>query len=136
MNKTLKAFFTFAAIAAGLLCMVGCKTKYVTVERVRTDTLIISKHQRDSIYLHDSTSMSEKQKGDTIYIRLEKWHTKYVDRAVYDTTYISKTDSVPVPYPVEKELTAWQAFKVRTGGGLLLMAIACLLFMAGRLFKK
>lgn len=131
MNKRIKVFFTIAAIAAGLLCMVGCKTKYVTVERVHTDTLIISKHQRDSIYLHDSTSMSEKQMGDTIYIKLEKWHTKYVYRAVHDTTYISTTDSVPVPYPIEKALTIWQRTKIRFGGiaiGVCAAIIAILLF--------
>ena len=73
-------------------------TKVVTVEKVKTDTTYITKHQRDSVWLHDSIQVTEK--GDTV--RIEKWHTKYVEKQVHDTLYQSKTDSIPVPYPVEK----------------------------------
>ena len=71
-------------------------TKYVPVIEHKTDTLIKTQHQRDSIWLHDSIHVSEK--GDTI--KIEKWHTKYVEKEVHDTTYIAKTDSIPQPYPV------------------------------------
>ena len=89
--------------AVGLmLCMVllsGCKsTEYVPVIEHRTDTVKITKHQRDSVWLHDSIQVTEK--GDTV--RIEKWHTKYIEREVHDTLYHAKTDSIPVPYPVEK----------------------------------
>ena len=109
--------------------LVGCKTKerVVTVEKVRNDTTYITKHQRDSVWLHDSIHVTEK--GDTI--RIERWHTKYVEKATHDTLYQHKTDSVPVPYPVEKPLTRWQQFcldygKVTTGAtaALLLLLIA------------
>ena len=83
-----------------LLCASCTTTEYVTVEKVRTDTTYITKHQRDSIYIHDSTAVERK---DSI-IKIEHWHTKFVDRAVHDTLYKSKTDSVPVPYPVIKEV--------------------------------
>ena len=73
-------------------------TKVVTVEKVKTDTTYITKHQRDSVWLHDSIQVTEK--GDTV--RIEKWHTKYVEKQVHDTLYQSKTDSIPVPYHVEK----------------------------------
>ena len=73
-------------------------TKVVTVEKVKTDTTYITKHQRDSVWLHDSIQVTEK--GDTV--RIEKWHTKYIEREVHDTLYRAKTDSIPVPYPVEK----------------------------------
>ena len=96
-----------------LLCAMctGCTTtQYIPVIEHHTDTLIQTKVQHDSIYVHDSTIV---EKGDSI-IKIEHWHTKYVDREVHDTTYISKTDSIPVPYPVEtikeleKPLTWWQ----------------------------
>ena len=73
-------------------------TRVVTVEKVKTDTTYITKHQRDSVWLHDSIQVTEK--GDTV--RIEKWHTKYIEREVHDTLYRAKTDSIPVPYPVEK----------------------------------
>jgi hypothetical protein len=46
----------------------------------------------------------EYQKGDTIFSTTIKWSTKYVEREVHDTTYMSKTDSIPTPYPVEKRV--------------------------------
>ena len=83
-----------------LLAFCSCtKTEYITVEKVKTDTTYITKHQRDSVWLHDSIQVTEK--GDTV--RIEKWHTKYVEKQVHDTLYQSKTDSIPVPYPVIKE---------------------------------
>ena len=75
-------------------------TRTVTVEKVRTDTVWRNHTAHDSIYLHDSTYIREK--GDTLMI--ERWHTQLVKKEVHDTTYIHKTDSVPVPYPVIKEV--------------------------------
>lgn len=86
-------------IIGTLLCamLFGCTTtKYVPVIEHHTDTMRITQHQRDSIYLHDSIRVSEK--GDTI--RIEKWHTRYIERTSHDTIYQSKTDSIPVPYKV------------------------------------
>ena len=85
--------------------MVGCKTKeYVTVPVHHTDTLRVVQHHRDSIYLHDSTFVREYIQGDTVRVVTEMWHTKYRDRLKTDTIYRSRTDSVPVPYPVTKEV--------------------------------
>ncbi len=76
--------------------LTGCKTRERIVEHVRTDTLIQLRHQRDSIYVHDSTYVHER--GDTLYI--ERWHTAWRDRVRTDTVRVSHTDSIPVPYPV------------------------------------
>ena len=90
----------FVAVA-----LVGCKTKeYVTVPVLHTDTLRVVQHHRDSIYLHDSTFVREYVHGDTVRVVTEMWHTKYRDRLKTDTIYRSRTDSVPVPYPVIKEV--------------------------------
>ena len=117
------------------LLLVGCKTKerVVTVEKVRNDTTYITKHQRDSVWLHDSIHVTEK--GDTI--KIEKWHTKYIEKATHDTLYQHKTDSVPVPYPVEKlverELTWWQQTRMHLGEVLLALAgIAVVVFVIRR----
>lgn len=85
------------------IMMVGCKTiEYVpvTVVEHKTDSVYFTKVQRDSIWLHDSVSVVEK--GDTV--RIEKWHTRYVERLRVDTLYKYKTDSIPVPYEVVKEV--------------------------------
>ena len=107
--------FVLAFWAFLFLCILfgGCKSvKYVTVPVTHTDTLIIAKHQRDSIYLHDSTYV--EMKGDTV--KIEKWHTKYIDLSRTDTIVRIKVDSIPKPYPVIKEvprpLSWWQKTKM------------------------
>jgi hypothetical protein len=83
----------------------GCKTKeYIPVVEHHTDTLRVVQHHRDSIYLHDSTFVREFVQGDTVRIVTERWHTRFRDRLKTDTIYRSRTDSVPVPYPVVKEV--------------------------------
>ena len=107
MDKLTKDFMKFEGVLVlilGLLvlwALCSCtKTEYITVEKVRTDTTYITKHQRDSIYVHDSTAVERK---DSI-IRIEHWHTKYVDHAVHDTLYQATHDTIPQPYPVIKEV--------------------------------
>ena len=119
--------FIFVCITVAVCSIfTGCKSvEYVPVPQVHTDTLIITQQQRDSIYMHDSIFV--KQKGDTISI--ERWHTKYVEKQVHDTTYICKIDSVPKPYPVpvteyvEKELTWWQQLRMYLGGIMIFLAV-------------
>lgn len=118
------------------IAVASCKqTEYVNVERVRTDTVRITRNTRDSIYLHDSIRISEK--GDTVQI--EKWHTKYIESIKHDTVYQSKTDSIPVPYPVEKfverQLSWWQRTQMYAGDVLLLVLLGGAVYGAIRLKK-
>lgn len=122
-------------IACALITMcTGCTTtQYVPVIEHKTDTVYQNKVKHDSIWQHDSVQIMIK--GDSVTI--DRWHTKYVSKEVHDTTYISKTDSVPVPYPVEKlvpaELTTWQKLRMNIGG---FMIFATLLFAVGWLLKR
>lgn len=106
----------FAAILAMLILCSGCETvRYVQVPVTHTDTLWKSTTTHDSVYVRDSIHI--KEKGDTVWI--DRWHTLWKIKTAYDTTYISKTDTVGVPYPVEKlverELSWWQKVKMRMG---------------------
>ena len=111
------------AVAIGMIVcsfFTSCKSvEYVFVPQTHTDTLIQTKIQHDSIYINDSTVITEK--GDTV--KIEKWHTKYVEKQVHDTLYIAKTDSVPAPYPVIKEVPAelswWQKTRLHIANILL-----------------
>ena len=132
----MKRNFCIVILVAVLL--VGCKTKerVVTVEKVRTDTTYITKHQRDSVWLHDSIHVTEK--GDTI--RIERWHTKYIEKATHDTLYQATHDTIPQPYPVEKlverELSWWQQTRMHLGEALLALAgIAVAVFVIKRKIK-
>ena len=119
------------------LLFIGCKTKerVVTVETVRTDTTYITKHQRDSVWLHDSIHVTEK--GDTI--RIERWHTKYVEKATHDTLYQATHDTIPQPYPVEKlverKLSWWQQTRLHLANIMLwLLGIGGVLFILKKKF--
>ena len=117
--------------------MVSCKTKeYVTVPVHHTDTLRVVQHHRDSIYLHDSTFVREFIQGDTVRIVTEMWHTKYRDRLKTDTLYRSRTDSVPVPYPVIKEVKKPLTLIEKALMGTGIASIVGLLFYFFILFKK
>ena len=132
------AAFIVLIIMGLLLCSMlsGCTTtKYVQVPVVHNDTTIVTKHQRDSIWLHDSTYI--KEKGDTV--RIEKWHTKYVEKQVHDTTYIAKVDTIREVFTneVEKPLSWWQQTKMHIGAiALYLLALLAIIWVAKRHLGK
>ena len=112
-------FWLFIILVLVGFLMSCTTTRVVTVERVKNDTTYITKQQRDSIWLHDSIHVMER--GDTISI--ERWHTKYIEREIHDTLYRAKTDSIPVPYEVIKEVPAelswWQTARIHLANILL-----------------
>lgn len=119
---------------APFMCMLfvicSCRTvKYVPVETIKVDTTYINKLQRDSIYMLDSVYV--KEKGDTVLI--EKYKYLYRDKLVRDTLYMAKTDSIQVPYPVEKELTKWQKLCINVGGWAIGIVIIGIIAVMGRL---
>lgn len=106
------------------LLLMGCRSvKYVPVVTTQTDTLMITKHERDSIWLQDSTHVHEYQRHDTLYMEVLRWRTKYIERQTHDTIYQATHDTIPHPYPVEVEverkLTWWQKARMKMGEALL-----------------
>ena len=136
--RAILAIFTFMFFLFMLSLIAGCKSheRVVVVETVRADTLRLSRNIRDSVWLHDSIYIRDK--GDTMWI--ERWHTRWRDRTVHDTTYVSKTDSVPVPYPVEvevpRELSWWQRLRMHAGGVALSLLAIWLGIQAWKIYKK
>ena len=121
------AYIISACVIALIFC--GCKTKVVTVEKVRTDTKYVTKLQRDSIHIHDSIFVNQWQKGDTVFQVRDRWHAMWRDRLLHDTIHMSIVDSVPVPYPVEKivekPVTPWYNYLII---GCLCLTILFLIF--------
>lgn len=101
-NAVLMASVAVMAILAAL-ALGGCTTtRYVLVESVRTEykdrevEKLITDTVRDTRFVF--------VKGDTVQEWREREHIRMV--AVHDTCFIEHTDSIRVPYPVEKRLTA------------------------------
>ena len=112
-----------------LLVVWSCRTtEYVPVEVIKSDTTYINKVKRDSIYQLDSVYILDR--GDTILITKTKY--LYKDRLVRDTIYRSRVDSVQVPYPVERQLTRWEQFRLDVGGWAIITVIIIILIVVGR----
>lgn len=116
-----------------LVLVCSCNSvKYVPVETVKHDSIYINKVQVDSVYHRDSIYVVDK--GDTVFLYKDRYIYKYKDRT--DTLYVTKTDSIQVPYPVEKELTRWQQFKVDFGGWTVSIVVITVLIVFGRFVYK
>ena len=137
IKACLRSLVAFMVIVIMVLLFGGCGTiKYVPVETLRTE--YITKHDsvmiKDSVYLHDSVFVHAK--NDTIFY--ERWRTKYIDkvREVLRTDTVIKTDSIQVPYPVEKKLSRWQQIKLEAGGYAIAIAIFILVSLVGFYFIR
>lgn len=99
-----------------VLMLQGCRTKYVSVPEYHN--VYVTKH--DTLTKHDSVYQKEfvdrYVKGDTVFLTKTKVDYRY--KNIYKTLYRDsiKTDSVRVPYPVEKKLSRWQGLKMEVGG--------------------
>ena len=98
-----------------LLCA-GCASTRSTSAQILCDTVYVASHTRDSIYVKDSVSRTEKTVLDTVYITESRWKVEYRDRVMRDTIYEQHTDSVRIetkvfPSPMEKakSAAAWTA---------------------------
>lgn len=107
------AFIMSVAICGFIGALISCKSvryvpvpEYHTEYKTKTDSFV----KRDSVWVKDSVWLW--MQGDTVY--KERWHMKYNDRYVYrnKTDTVMKTDSVRVPYPVEKKLGKWEQMKI------------------------
>ena len=132
----------------------GCTTQYVPVETVRTeyktktDTVKVS----DTIRTEKETILREARPEDSAMIaklgiklqdnerllillrnQLTEANSKQYES---HTDTIIKTDSIQVPYPVEKQLTKWQQFKMDFSewiiGFILISSLLFCIYLARR----
>lgn len=114
-------------LLASAIC--SCRSvEYAPRETIKHDTTYINKLIKDSIYLKDSVYIHSK--NDTVFV--EKYKYKYIDKVVRDTSHVVKSDTISVPYPVEKRLTRWQQLKLDIGGISIGIIIITILVVVGR----
>ena len=104
-----------SALAVIVLCLVGCKTQYVPVETVKTETERVVDIQRDSIYILDSIYVREAH--DTVYIT--RWRTEFKEALRVDTFNVERVDTMNTIVEVEKKLTKVQQLKMDVGAGVM-----------------
>ena len=105
-----------------LAMLASCKTtRYVSVPEYhkeyinRTDTFLRS----DTLFRLDSVVI--RQQGDTTVIEKVRWQNRFVNVYKVKTDTIMKSDSIRVPYPVEKKLSKWQQLRLDFGGWAMLV---------------
>lgn len=132
-----------------LLC--SCKTQYVPIEVTKTeyqnhtDTV----REKDSIYVEKNTVIREadsatiaklglqlKSNERAIIILQNELQRVMSEKQQHSTDTVIKTDSIPVPYLVEKKLSAWQQFKLDFGGRVLAITFIIILLLCVRQFLQ
>lgn len=122
-------FWWMVAVMAIVICCVSCKTKYVTVPEYhkeyinRTDTFLRS----DTLFRLDSVVI--RQQGDTTVIEKIRWQNRFVNVYKIKTDTIMKSDSIRVPYPVERRLNKWEQFKMDVGGWAMGLIAVVIIFV-------
>lgn len=109
----------FLLFLTGLAATSCTKHVYVPVETTKSDTVYLNRVQLDSIYMRDSVFIEKS--GDTIREFQYKYIYRFKDRI--DTLYISKTDSIQVPYPVEVVKYKTPQWCWWTLGGIVLLLV-------------
>lgn len=110
-----------------LLCLlVSCSPKVVT--KVEYRDRIEYKDRVDSVVVLDSIYVTERIKGDTVYVSHDRWRTEYRDRMLTDT--VIRTDSIPYPVEViryvEKPLKRWQSGMIAVGFLAITLLVAAI----------
>ena len=105
------------------LAFTSCSPRVRLVPVERTHIEWRDRLRLDSIYLHDSIYITEKQAGDTVYKVKEVY--RWRDRWRVDTINTGRIDSVPVTEVVEvpAKLTAWQSWRLKAFAPLLAIAL-------------
>lgn len=150
LRKLVSVYLGSLLICGVITLLVGCThTKYIEVERVKTDSVFISIkdtirektfieiERRDSVHEREYTDSLGVQHHDIehyIYGTTNKDKEKEV---ITQTEYIEvKGDSIPYPVYVEKEPTRWEKAKIKAGE-LSMAALAALFILGGvALFLK
>ena len=137
-NGIVAALYTaLVAIIALLIALVfgSCRSvRVIEKEVIKTDTVLTTKIQIDSIYVNDSIYIRELIQGDTVKITTDRWHTRWRDRILYDSIYIAQRDTVRVTdiKEVPRKLSGWQWFQIWAGR----LALIAIMLAAGVVIYK
>ena len=92
------------SMAIIILVSVSCSsTKSMPVVLSNDTTSFIQRSARvDTIYLHDSVFVSERQRGDTVYLTRTEWRDRWRTRVERDTVVDVRVKKEVVQLPPER----------------------------------
>lgn len=114
-----------------ILASVSCSsTKSMPVVQSNDTTSFIQRSARvDTVYLKDSVFVSEKQRGDTVYLTRVEWRDRWRTRVERDTVMDVRVEKEVVQLPPERYVPKF--YKWCTG-----LLLAFLVLAIGRLALK
>lgn len=130
-----KHFSVIGLIIYTIIMLVCCSCRspqYIPVEKIKTEYKYVDRVQYDSIYKHDSTMIYRD--GDTVFVNKYNYLYKYLFINKVDS--FVKTDSIQVPYPVERQLNRWESMKMELGGWAFGVIIAMAMIIVGWLVYR
>lgn len=145
----------FIVIMWIVLSFCGCKqVEYVPVKEVRTVELLQNgiygmngfhgTNETTKVTIHDSVVVVVNQQGEEV--SRKEYHEKETDREyrekyeellmMYERLQSEKTDTVGVPYPVERELGRWERTCVNYGGEAIVGCFVLMFIVGWMVYKR
>lgn len=126
---------------------VPTESKTTVRDSVNVRDSIVTKeviNKKDSVVVRDSVVTVVDDNGNVLRTELYRLKEIYKDsqkeyydlQAKYNALLSQKTDSVQIPYPVERKLTKWESLKMSVGGYSIGIIIIIILIVVGRLIYK
>ena len=122
----------FLAVIILTCCKTTERVEYVPVETVKTEYRDRIVETYDSVHITDSVYVAVK--GDTTLVY--KYRNRWKLKLVHDTAYLNRTDSLRIPYPVEKKLSKWEQFKIDYCGYLMMVILAAFGYIIFRIIRR
>ena len=90
-----------------ILCMMclfflSCRSLDPTISGTQNLSLIAHTSHHDTVVLHDSVFISERQRGDTIYLTRTEWRDRWRTRIERDTVVDVRVEKEVVQLPPER----------------------------------
>lgn len=134
-----------------LITLTGCKTvryvpvpEYHTLYKTRVDTVQRWDSVRDVQWMTvrevDSAQLAAlgiqiKGLKNALLIERNKLLQQISNEKTHKVDTIMQRDSIRVPYPVEKQLTKWQQWKMDMGGWAMGAVVVLIILLVMRLFN-
>ena len=91
------------SMATILLALPSCKSVDPGLSTIHRDSVAYTIHQTiDTIVMHDSVYVSERQRGDTVYLTRVEWRDRWRTRVERDTVVDVRVEKEVVQLPPER----------------------------------
>ena len=110
------------------MCLMSVSCKTIDSSQLTVDSFEVQKFRSvDTVVVRDSVFVSEKQRGDTVYLTRVEWRDRWRTRMVHDT--IVRTDSIVqvIDHPPRKYIPSFHRWSTAAFWILIALSIVYLI---------